>query len=224
MNSLMRFPSAAPAFALALALLVAACAPAGHSGKDAKASTPSASDSASGTSIPADVLARFGRDIDDVQLTDHTGAVKPWKSLNGQPRAVFFGFTHCPEICPSTLASLQAAKDAAGPAAANLRIDFVSIDPARDTPEAMAAYFQSFGDGVRGLTGDDAAIAKVAKSFRAAYRRSDLGGGDYTMDHTTLVYLLDATGAVRDVSTYQAPPERIGSQIKTLVAARPAGG
>ncbi|MFZ4603049.1 MAG: SCO family protein [Caulobacterales bacterium] len=212
----MSFARAAGAATLALATIVAACGPAAKSSSDE--AKPAAAASATATTIPADVLARLGKDLDDVALTDQSGAAVAWKDLNGAPRAVFFGFTHCPEICPSTMAALQAAKDAAGPTAAGLRIDFVSIDPSRDTPAALKAYFASFGPGVRGLTGSDEAIAQVAKSFRAAYRKSDLGGGDYTMDHTTLVYLLDASGAVRDVAAYNAPPERLAVQIKTLTA------
>lgn len=201
------------------AAALAACGPATGAKSEAKAEAAAPA----GPMIPAEVLAKLGRNIDDVALTDRTGAPIAWKDLNGAPRAVFFGFTHCPEICPSTMAALSAAQAAAGPGAAPLRIDFVSIDPARDTPQALASYFESFGPSVRGLTGSDEAIAKVAKSFRASYRKSDLGGGDYTMDHTTMIYLLDATGAVRDVSTHDAPPERLAAQIKALTAA-PAGG
>lgn len=203
---------------LGLAAALAACGP-------AATKAPAEADKAAATApmIPAEVLAKLGRNIDDVPLTDRSGAQLAWKDLNGAPRAVFFGFTHCPEICPSTMASLAAAQAAAGPDAAALRIDFVSIDPARDTPEALSAYFESFGPSVRGLTGSDDAVAKVAKSFRASYRRSDLDGGDYTMDHTTMIYLLDATGAVRDVATHDSPPERLAAQIKALTATR-AGG
>lgn len=210
---------AAPALALAIGLL-----PACGAKTPASPAAAAQSDASAETVIPADVLARLGKGVDDVALVDQTGAPRTWAALNGAPRVVFFGFTHCPEICPTTMATLQAAKDQAGPAAANLRIDFVSIDPARDTPAALAAYFKSFGPSVRGITGDEAAIGKVAKAFRAAYRRSDLGGGDYTMDHTTLVYLLDASGAVRDVSAYSAPPDRVAAQIKRLVSAPAAGG
>ncbi len=214
----MPFARAACVATLAFAALLAACGPASKSaGGDAP------QPEAAAPAIPADVLARLGKDIDDVALTDQTGGAVAWKDLNGAPRAVFFGFTRCPEICPSTMAALQAAKDAAGPAAAGLKIDFVSIDPSRDTPDALKAYFASFVPGVRGLTGSDEAIAKIAKSFRAAYRKSDLGGGDYTMDHTTLVYLLDASGAIRDVAAYNAPPERLAVQIKTLTAGQTGG-
>jgi len=185
-----------------------------------KADTAAPPASSAAPTIPADILARLGRDVDDVVLTDQSGAARPWKSLNGAPRVVFFGFTHCPEICPSTLAALQAAQDQAGAEAKTIRIDFVSIDPSRDTPEALKAYFSSFGDHVRGLTGSEEAVGKVAKAFRAAYRRSDTGGGDYTMDHTTLVYLLDADGIVRDVVMYNAPVDKIAAQLKSLAARR----
>lgn len=202
-----------------LATGLAACGP------GATTKTPAAAEKAApdGPLIPAEVLSKLGRNIDDVTLVDRNGASVAWKDLNGAPRVVFFGFTHCPEICPSTIAALQAAQAEAGPGAAPMRIDFVSIDPARDTPAALSSYFSSFGPNVRGLTGTDEAIAKVAKAFRASYRKSDLGGGDYTMDHTTMVYLLDANGAVVDVATHDGPPERLAAQIKALTSAR-AGG
>ena len=180
--------------------------------------------SAAAPTIPADVLARLGRGIDDVALTDTAGESVAWGALRGTPRAVFFGFTRCPEICPSTMAALQAGRDQAGAAGAAVTIDFVSIDPARDTPAALKEYFASFGPGVRALTGSDEAIGKVAKSFRASYRRSDLEGGDYTMDHTTLVYLLDAEGVVVDVVAYGAPVGRIADQFKALAARKAVDG
>lgn len=215
----MRAPLRFAAASLFTALLLTGCGPA------ATTKAPAAEKAApSGPMIPAEVLSKLGRNIDDVPLTDRSGGTLAWKDLNGAPRAVFFGFTHCPEICPSTMAALQAAQAAAGPEASVLRIDFVSIDPSRDTPQALAAYFSSFGPTIRGLTGSDDSIAKIAKSFRASYRRSDLGGGDYTMDHTTMIYLLDASGAVRDVATHDSDPERLSAQIKALVTARAAGG
>ena len=90
-------------------------------------------------------FSEFARGVDDVALTDSDGAALRWADLNGKPRLVFFGFTRCPEICPTTVAELSAAIDELGADAGDVEVDFVSVDPARDTPEHLVAYFSGFG-------------------------------------------------------------------------------
>jgi protein SCO1 len=165
------------------------------------------------TPSPAKGLSALGRTADDVVLRDMTGRVVAWGDLKGTPRAVFFGFTSCPEICPTTLADLAAATERVGVKAQRLRIDFVTVDPARDTPEVLRAYLGSFGERVVGYTGDEANVARLAAAYRASYRRVPLEDGDYTMDHTTGVYLIDARGQVRSVAAYQSDPERLDTQL-----------
>jgi len=168
---------------------------------------------------PAQNYEAFGQGLANATLVDQSGAAVRWADLNGQPRALFFGFTRCPEICPTTLADLDTALDRVGPEASRLRIDFVTIDPARDTPQTLAAYLSSFeGRDIRGFTGSDAQVAEVAEAYRAGYRREPLDGGDYTMNHTTMVYLIDAEGHVVDLMSYGTPPERAVSQISALLA------
>lgn len=162
-------------------------------------------------------LAMLGRRVEDVGLTNSRGEAVAWGSLQGAPRAVFFGFTHCPEICPTTLNDLSGAIVRLGPAAAALKVDFVSVDPERDTVELLGGYVGHFGPQFRGYTGGEEEIARLSRAYRAAYRRVPIEGGDYTMDHTTSVYLVDAQGEVRDIVAYQSPPERIDAQLREFL-------
>lgn len=166
---------------------------------------------------PPKGLARLGREVDNVVLTNAQGDVVAWGALKGAPRAVFFGFTHCPEICPTTLNDLSGAITRLGKTAAPLQVDFVSVDPQRDTTALLQAYVGHFGPQFRGYTGSESEIARLARAHRAAYRRVPIEGGDYTMDHTTSVYLVDAHGEVRDIVTYQSPPQRIDAQLRDFL-------
>lgn len=151
---------------------------------------------------------------DQVVLTNHLGEVVPWRALKGVPRALFFGFTHCPVICPVTVYELTDAMDKIG--RNELLIDFVTVDPERDTPQRLREYFSGFGPRVRAYTGTPEAIASLAQAFDVIYKRQDLEGGDYTMDHTATVFLLDAQGRVADVVAYGSPPEILQSRLRAL--------
>ncbi len=153
---------------------------------------------------------------EDVALTNHLGQSVRWGALKGVPRAVFFGFTHCPVICPVTVYELTDAMDKIGPN--ELFIDFVTIDPERDTPERLREYFSGFGSRVRAYTGTPEAIAQLARAYDVTYRRQELEAGDYTMDHTATVFLLDARGRVADVVAYGSPPEVVQQRLSALVA------
>lgn len=147
-------------------------------------------------------------------LTNHLGEQVRWGSLEGAPRALFFGFTHCPVICPVTVYELTDAMEKIGEN--NLLIDFVSIDPERDTPDRLREYFSGFGPRVRAYTGSPGAIAKLARAYQVTYSRQELEGGDYTMDHTATVFLLDAEGRVADVVAYGSPPDVVQSRLRAL--------
>lgn len=162
-------------------------------------------------------FAELGRGVDGVALTNMEGKGVLWGELKGRPRAVFFGFTHCPEVCPTTIANLSAAMDRLGPEAGDLRVDFVSVDPERDTASSLHDYLSSFGTRFAGYTGAANEIERIATAFRASYQRRALHGGDYTVDHTTLIYLLDRPGHVVDVIGYQTPPERTDQQLRALL-------
>ena len=129
------------------------------------------------------------------ELVDQDGRRVTDQDLKGRPSLVFFGFTHCPEICPTTLFEVSEVLEKLGPDAGKVNALFITVDPERDTPAALKTYLSSFNPGLRALGGDEAAIARVAKAYKVFYRKVPLDGGGYTMDHTAMVYLMDKTGA-----------------------------
>ncbi|HMN72878.1 MAG TPA: SCO family protein [Rhodoblastus sp.] len=151
------------------------------------------------------------------RLKDQNGAVVDSAALKGKPYAIFFGFTHCPEICPTTMVDMAALMGKLGDEAKDFKIYFVSVDPERDTPEVLHDYLASFAPHVVGLTGAPDEIAKVAKEFRVYYRKVPLDGGDYTMDHSAFVYLMGKDGGFRNVIGYQEKPDRALDKLKTLI-------
>lgn len=136
----------------------------------------------------------------------------------GRPYAIFFGFTHCPDVCPTTLAELTVALEELGPAADDLAVLFVTVDPERDTPEALKSYIASFSDRVTGLTGTEAQIADVVSKYRV-YRRKvpSESGNDYTMDHTAAVYLMGPDGRFRGTISYGEPQADALAKLRRLV-------
>lgn len=161
-------------------------------------------------------FADAGRGIDDVTLTNSSGEIVRWRELADAPRAVFFGFTHCPVICPVTVYELTAAVERIG--ASDVRIDFITVDPERDTPERMREYFSGFGPMVTGYTGSTEALQRVRDAFEITATRSVLEGGGYTVDHTATVFLIDQGGRVRDVIAYGAEPDVIDARLRELVS------
>jgi protein SCO1/2 len=127
-------------------------------------------------------------------LTDQNGQSFSDKDLKGKSFLVFFGFTHCPDVCPTTLFEISEVLRNLGPEADHAAALFISVDPERDTPAAMKDYLANFDPHIRGLTGDAAALDAVAKAYRVYYKKVPLEGGDYTMDHTAIVYLMDKAG------------------------------
>jgi len=148
------------------------------------------------------------------QLTDQTGKRVDEGLLKGKWTAVFFGYTYCPEACPTTLTTLARAQDQLGPKAQKLQVVFVSIDPDRDTPAQLKTYLssQSFPKGTIGLTGSAADVAKAAKAYRVFYQKSGTGP-DYAMDHSTALYLMNPRGRFDRVIAYGLPPEEVARQI-----------
>ena len=165
---------------------------------------------ASGTWFPQ------ARAVSDFHLTEGEGRPFSREDLLGAPTLVFFGFTHCPDVCPTTLVKLaQIVKQAQVP---RLRVLFVSIDPQRDTPEAVARYVRAFDPQFRGLTGDPQAISALAQRFGVAVNRVELPGGDYTMDHSAVVFLLNDAGQIAAIFT---PPFEVKPFAADLVSAAP---
>jgi protein SCO1/2 len=142
------------------------------------------------------------------RLTDQAGETVTEKNLIGRPSIIFFGFTHCPDICPTSLFEMSEVLRAMGPDAGRMNAYFVSVDPERDTPAVMKDYLSSFDPNLKGLTGSPDEITRVLKSYRVYAKKVPLKDGDYTMDHTALIYLMDRKGNfVRPFNLKQKPEE-----------------
>jgi protein SCO1/2 len=128
------------------------------------------------------------------RLVDQNGAPFSDQDLKGRPFLVFFGFTHCPDVCPTALFEMSEIMRKLGKDADRAGAVFITVDPERDTAASMKDYLASFDPHIHGLTGDPAALAAVAKAYRVYYKKVPLDGGDYTMDHTAIVYLMDKDG------------------------------
>ncbi len=133
-------------------------------------------------------------------LVDQSGKPFTEKDLTGKPSLVFFGFTHCPDICPTKLFEITQMLDSLGTDASKVNVVFITVDPERDTTELLSTYLGSFHAGIRGLTGTDEQVTQAMRAYRAFGRKVPLDGGGYTMDHTTFVYLMDKQGQF--VSTF----------------------
>jgi protein SCO1/2 len=153
-------------------------------------------------------------------LTDTQGRTVTEASLKGQPHAIFFGFTRCPEICPTTLASLTRLHKSLGKDAERLRIVFVSVDPEHDTPQRLGDYLAAFPIPVTGLTGTPEQLAQIIKGYAVYVKKVPLEGGDYTIDHTTAVYLMDARGQFVSTLGYDDTDANKLSILKRFLAQR----
>jgi len=167
-------------------------------------------------------VVSFGRaDVGGAfQLVDQTGRNVDQSILEGRWTAVFFGFTHCPDFCPSTLQALEAAKARMGDRGDDLQIVFITVDPERDTPEAMADYLEtsSFPRGVIGLTGTPDQVRQAAEAYRVVYSRRDLDGGGYTMDHSLNIYLMNPAGEFAIPLSASLGPERLANLMTARMA------
>ncbi|MCP8941093.1 SCO family protein [Alsobacter sp. SYSU M60028] len=139
-------------------------------------------------------------------LVDQNGRKVTEAALEGSPSLIFFGFTHCPDVCPTTLFDVTQVFSAMGPKADRAKAFFITVDPERDTPALLKEYLTSFDPRISGLTGDRAAIDAVEKAYRVYARKVPLEGGEYTMDHTALVYLMDKKGQFVGAFNLQRPP------------------
>jgi len=151
------------------------------------------------------------------ELVDHNGEKITEQAFRGKPTAVFFGFTHCPEVCPTTLFELDGWIEQLGSNAENMGAYFVSVDPERDTPEVMKAYLGNFSGHITGITGEPAKVMEMAKDFRIFAKKVELENGDYTMDHTASVLLLDSDGDFFGTIAYQENPETALAKLKRLI-------
>ncbi|MBP6013537.1 MAG: SCO family protein [Alphaproteobacteria bacterium] len=151
------------------------------------------------------------------QLIDQTAKPVSERDVLGKPSALFFGFTYCPDVCPTTLASLSAMLGQMGPDADRLGVFLVTVDPERDTPEVLKQYLSAFDKRIRGLTGSPAQIELLTKALGVYAARVNLDGGGYTMDHTASVFLLDAQGRFRGTIAYGEEREVAVAKLKKLL-------
>lgn len=139
--------------------------------------------------------ADYGREL---TLTDHTGKTRTLADFRGKVVVVFFGYTHCPDVCPTTLAELKVAREQLGDDGKRVQVLFVTVDPERDTRELLANYVPAFDPSFLGLYGDAAATARVAKEFKVFYQKAPgKTPGSYTVDHSSGSYVFDPQGRLR---------------------------
>ncbi len=158
--------------------------------------------------------ANFGKEL---ALTDHNGRPRTLADFKGKVVVLFFGFIHCPDVCPTTLAELAQVARELGPEASKMQVLFVTIDPERDTPDVLKQYVPSFYPDFLGLYGDAAATARVAKEFKIFYQKQPQSGGGYTMDHSAGTYVLDQQGRLRLFAQYGAGAPALLHDIRILL-------
>jgi len=159
--------------------------------------------------------ADFGREL---RLADHTGKVRTLADFKGKVTVVSFGFTQCPDVCPTTLAELKLVKEKLGKDGERLQVLFVSVDPERDTPELLAKYVPAFDPSFLGLSGDAEATARTAKEFRVFYQKvPGSSPQNYSVDHTAASYVYDPQGRLRLFARYGQGADPLVYDVKLLL-------
>src|SRR5260221_4870085 len=148
------------------------------------------------------------------QLTDQAGRTVTDQNLKGRPTLIFFGFTHCPDVCPTSLFEISEVLKAMGKDADRVNALFVSVDPERDTAAAMKDYLSSFDPHLKGLTGNPESVAQVLSAYRVYSKNVLLNDGDYTMHHTALIYLMDRDGRLVSPFNLKRTPEEAAVDLK----------
>jgi protein SCO1/2 len=162
----------------------------------------------------------------DFALIDHHGKPATLASYRGKVVTVFFGFTHCPDVCPTALAEMRAVMDKLGADAARVQVLFVTVDPERDTRDLLSKYVPAFHPSFVGLTGDEATIAKIAKDFKVYYKKvPGKTPGSYTVDHSAGTFVYDPHGRLRlfvrpagQAEEPSAAIERVAADVRLLLA------
>jgi protein SCO1/2 len=148
------------------------------------------------------------------KLIDQNGKPITDEDMKGKPFLVFFGYTHCPDVCPTTLFEISEMMHALGSDAGRTSALFITVDPARDTPAVMKDYLSSFDPHLRGATGDAKAIESVEKAYRVYAKKVPTKDGDYSMDHTALVYLMDKQGRFVAPFSLRRKPEEAAADLR----------
>ena len=154
----------------------------------------------------------------DMAMQDGNGQLRTLADYKGKVVVVFFGFTQCPDVCPTAMAELAQTKELLGKDADKLQVLMISVDPERDTPEVLSAYVKAFDPSFVGLTGTPEQLSKTAKSFKAYYAKSRGATPDqYSMDHASSFYIIDKDGESRVLVSGNASAQDIASDIKQLL-------
>ena len=163
--------------------------------------------------------ARFGKAL---ELTDHNGVRRTLADFKGKVVVVFFGFTHCPEACPTTMAELASVARELGADAGRLQVLFITVDPERDTPEVLRQYVPAFNASFLGLYGTADETARTAKEFKVYFQKQQQPGGTYTLDHSAGTFVFDRAGRLRLFAQYGAGARTLLHDIRLLLAETPA--
>ncbi|HKM73715.1 MAG TPA: SCO family protein [Stellaceae bacterium] len=150
-------------------------------------------------------------------LVDQDGRARGRDDFKGRVTVLLFGFTHCPDLCPTALSTLSVVLDELGEERDRVQIAFITVDPERDTPEVLHDYMSGFGPNFVGLTGELLAVRKAAKTFKVFFQKIPLPGGDYTMDHSAVMYVVDPQARVRLMFTASRQPEDVAHDILELL-------
>jgi len=153
----------------------------------------------------------------DIGIADTSGKIRRVEDFKGQITLVFFGFTRCPDVCPSTLMRLRQVRDALGPDADKLQVLLVSVDPERDTPDRLEAYVKNFDPSFIGLRPEPAELEKVIKAFHAiAVKVPTADGKDYTVDHSATLYVYDRRNQLRLIAQPDIAIDAFASDLRRL--------
>jgi protein SCO1 len=159
--------------------------------------------------------ATFGQSL---ALTDHTGTRRTLGDFKGKVVVLFFGFTHCPDVCPTALLELAKVAQELGPDAARMQVLFVTLDPDRDTPELLRQYVPSFHPTFLGLYGSAEETARTAKEFKVYFNKQPQSSGGYTIDHSSGTFIIDQQGRLRLFAQHGAGPQALLHDVKLLLA------
>jgi protein SCO1/2 len=160
--------------------------------------------------------AAFARDF---RLTDHNGQVRTLADFRGKAVAVFFGYVHCPDVCPTTLSDFSLALQQLGPLAERVQVIFVTVDPQRDTPDLLKQFVPAFNPGFLGMYTDAESLRQLASEYKVVYQKSSVKAvDDYLIDHSAGTYIYDPQGNLRLLMPYGSSPDAIAKDLKTLLA------
>jgi protein SCO1/2 len=161
--------------------------------------------------------AEFGRGF---QLTDHTGRPRTLDDFKGKVVAVFFGYTFCPDVCPTTMGELALVMKELGADAGRVQVLFITVDPERDTQQLLSSYVPAFYPSFLGLYGDAEATARTARDFKVFFKKQQMAGGGYTVDHSAGTYLYDTAGRIRLFGAYGQGPQKLLHDIRLLLSSQ----